>query len=315
MLRADLHVHSCHSLQSGNLKFLKSRDCYSRPEDVYRVAKSRGMDLVTITDHDSIQGGVAFLDGHPEAEDFFLSEEVSCRFPGTDLEVHLGAYGVTERVHADVQRLRGNVFDVAAALTEAGVFFSLNHLLHFYRNQVPVREYLTLLEHVPALETRNGTMLPAHNALVARVAEGWRRGARPLASVAGSDAHTLRRIGSTWTAAPGPTAGDFLGNLALGHGIVGGAHGSALCVAVDAYAVIGSYVASLLGRGPADHTLRERLAFLAFSVASAPAQFLPMAITAAGKIAERRQVREVSVALAAQLETIAPPVQGIEAQA
>ena len=39
-LRADLHVHSCFSVNNRELPFLKSRDCYSRPEDVYRVAKA-----------------------------------------------------------------------------------------------------------------------------------------------------------------------------------------------------------------------------------------------------------------------------------
>ena len=37
-----------------------------------------------------------------------------------------------------VQPLRRNVFDVAACLREAGVFFALNHLLFFYRGQVPL---------------------------------------------------------------------------------------------------------------------------------------------------------------------------------
>ena len=82
--RADLHVHSWHSLQSGNLTFLQSRDCYSSPEDVYRTAKARGMDLVTITDHDSIDGCLEFLDRHPDATDFIVGEEVSCRLPDGD---------------------------------------------------------------------------------------------------------------------------------------------------------------------------------------------------------------------------------------
>jgi predicted metal-dependent phosphoesterase TrpH len=42
-LRADLHVHSRASTQTGNMRFLKSRDCYSSPEDVYRRAKAHGM--------------------------------------------------------------------------------------------------------------------------------------------------------------------------------------------------------------------------------------------------------------------------------
>ena len=148
-LRADLHVHSCHSLESGNLRFLKSRDCYSRPQDVYRVAKARGMDLVTITDHDSIGGCLEYLDRNPDAKDFFISEEVSCRLPQGDVEVHLGVYGMDERLHRELQPLRRDVFEVTARLREAGVFFVLNHLLHFYRRQLPLDAYLRLLDEVP----------------------------------------------------------------------------------------------------------------------------------------------------------------------
>ena len=52
------------------MRFLKSRDCYSAPEDVYRVAKARGMDLVTLTDHDTIDGCLEFLSAHPDAPGF-----------------------------------------------------------------------------------------------------------------------------------------------------------------------------------------------------------------------------------------------------
>jgi predicted metal-dependent phosphoesterase TrpH len=311
-LRADLHVHSSHSRQSGNLRFLKSRDCYSPPEDVYRVAKSRGMDLVTITDHDSIDGCLAFLDAHPDAPDFFVSEEVSCRFPDSRLEVHLGVYGLSERLHRELQPLRDNVFDVVAALKDAGVFFSLNHLLHFYRRQVPLHDYLRLVDEVPAMETRNGTMLPAHNDLVARIAAARRR---PLAGVGGSDAHTLKRIGRTWTEAPGTGVADFLHNLASGRSAVAGAHGSAGCVATDAYSVIGSYVASLLGFGPRDHGVVHRAGCLAFSALSVPVQFLPLAIAYAGKRAERREVRRVASELRPHLERLGAGHDTVEASA
>src|SRR4029079_15443469 len=92
-LRADLHVHTCHSKVSGTLPFLGSRDCYSKAADVYRVAKARGMDLVAITDHDSIGGSLELLNALPDARDVIVGEEVSCRLPDGDIEVHLGVYG------------------------------------------------------------------------------------------------------------------------------------------------------------------------------------------------------------------------------
>ena len=62
MLRADLHVHTWHSGYNHDLPFLKSRDCFADPLAVYRAAKARGMDLVAITDHDSIDGGLELLE-------------------------------------------------------------------------------------------------------------------------------------------------------------------------------------------------------------------------------------------------------------
>jgi predicted metal-dependent phosphoesterase TrpH len=311
LLRADLHVHSCHSIESGNLRFLKSRDCYSRPEAVYRTAKARGMDVVTITDHDSIRGCLELLERRPDTTDVFVSEEISCRFPGTDIQVHLGAYGLAEGLHRDLQPLRGNVFEVAAALRDAGVFFSLNHLFHFYRGQIPLLDYLRLLHEVPALETRNGTMLPAHNELAARIAARG-SGDGPMGAVGGSDAHTLRRVGRTWTEAPGATARDFLQSLAKRQGRVGGAHGTAGEIARDAYGVIGAYVGSLMGIGPRDHSAWHRAGCLLFAAVSLPAQFLPLAIAKRGKRAERREVRRASIQLAEWLDS--PASRPAEAQ-
>ena len=300
-LRADLHVHSCHSKVSGTMPFLGSRDCYSAPADVYRVAKARGMDLVALTDHDSIDGALELLDARPDAPDIIIGEEVSCLWPGVNLPVHIAAYGITESLHRELQTLRRNVFDVTACLRQAEVFFSLNHLLHFYRGQIPFDDYLRLLDEVPAVEARNGTMRAAHNTLVESIAE--RRSASspgsPLGMVAGSDAHTLRRVGLTWTTAPGSTRADFMLSLRQGLGRPGGLHGTAATVAGDAYGVIGRYLAALAGRGPRDLAPLRHAACIAFAGVSLPFQFLPLAIAVAGKTRERREVARAMAHLAA----------------
>jgi predicted metal-dependent phosphoesterase TrpH len=298
-MKADLHVHSWFSKDNGNLPFLRSRDCYSSPDAVYRTARARGMDLVTITDHDTLDGCLDFLDRHPDAADFIPAEEVSCRFPDGDIEVHLGVYGMTEALHRDLQPLRGNVFEVTARLRAAGVFFSLNHLLHFYRRQAPLDAYLRLLAEVPALEARNGAMSPAHNTLVEQCA----RAASPaLAAIGGSDAHTLRRIGRTWTEVPGARdAAAFMQGLRDGACRPGGDHGDTWALAGDVYGVVFKYIASLAGAGPRDHRAIERLACGAFSVVSAPFQFIPLLIAAMTKARERRIVAYATRALAPRL--------------
>jgi predicted metal-dependent phosphoesterase TrpH len=296
MMRADLHVHTLHSTRSGNMRFLRSRDCYSRPIDVYRCAKSRGMDLIAITDHDSIDGALELAGSVEHPDEVIIGEEVSCWH--RDIQVHLGVYGMTEALHRDIQPLRRNAFDVIACLRSAGVFFSLNHLLHFYRGQAPLAEYLRLLEEVPALEVRNGAMLPAHNQLIEEIVS--RRAARnqaTLAAIGGSDAHTLRRVGRTWTEAPGRNREEFLESLKRGLGRPGGDHGGASAVACDTYGVICSFIASLMGLGPRDHAGWHRAGCLAFSGVSLPLQFLPLAIALAAKRAEGDAVRRVTAEL------------------
>jgi predicted metal-dependent phosphoesterase TrpH len=292
VLRADMHVHTRHSRVNGNIPFLRSRHCYSDPLDVYRIAKSRGMDVVTITDHDSIDGWIELLSRRSGHSDILPGEEVSCWYPDTALEIHLGVYGLTEAVHRDLQPLRRNAFEVMAYLRSANIFFAFNHPFHFFRHQVPLEEYSRLFLLAPAVEVRNGTMLPSHNALVADVWQRVRGAGAPV--VAGSDAHTTRRIARTWTEAPGRSAADFLEALRSGAGCAAGAHGGPLAVAGDAYGVVARYSASIFGRGPKDHSGWHRAVCAACVVASPPAQFLPLAIAWKGKRSERRIVDELT---------------------
>ena len=230
-----------------------------------------------------------------------VGEEVSCRHG--NIEVHLGVYGMTESLHRQIQPLRRNAVEVIACLRDAGIFFSLNHLLHFYRGQAPLQDYLRLIDDVPALEVRNGAMLSAHNLLIERVASGWNAGNHQsrMGMIGGSDAHTLRRVGRTWTEAPGRNREEFLESLRCGLGRPGGDHGGAPTVAGDTYGVIRRFMGSLLGLGPRDHAGAHRAACLAFAGLSLPFQFLPMAIALAGKRGEAGAVRAVNAQIGSLL--------------
>src|SRR5215213_353638 len=54
--RVDLHCHSTASAESklGVQRALGLPECATPPQEVYDLAKRRGMDFVTITDHDTI---------------------------------------------------------------------------------------------------------------------------------------------------------------------------------------------------------------------------------------------------------------------
>src|ERR1700692_3930946 len=123
-MRCDLHVHSLHSgtLPVAILRhfFLES---YSAPKDVYSMLRKRGMDLVTLTDHDSI-GGAEFLRRFPN---FFVSEEATCRMP-SGTTIHIGIYGITERNPIEIQRRRNDLVSLLVYLTEKRILFSVNHV-------------------------------------------------------------------------------------------------------------------------------------------------------------------------------------------
>ena len=222
------------------------------------------------------------------------------------VEVHFGTWGMTEVAHRELQPLRGNALEVAAYLRAAGIFFAFNHPFHFYQGQLPLERYLELLvDAAPAIETRNGAMLPEHNHLAAALARS-----RGRFVVGGSDAHTLRRVGTTWTAAPGATRDEFLANVAAGRGRVGGVHGGTFQLAADIYGVIAQYWLSLAGLRRHEITVPRRILGASFSLATLPGEFVPLIVAARSKRRESRWVASSAAALGvAAKAAVRPPVE------
>src|SRR3954467_6408942 len=141
MKRADLHCHSRFSI----FKYFRranTRDCYNAPEDVYRVAKERGMSFVTLTDHDSIDGAVYFLNKYPDTKDFFIGEEIETYFPETGQRIHVGAWGISEAQHREVSRLRKNIRELVPYLKSEKMLFGVNHLFQNYRMKNIAAKYI-----------------------------------------------------------------------------------------------------------------------------------------------------------------------------
>jgi len=193
------------------------RESYNQPEAVYARLKELGMDLVTITDHDSIDAAEA-LRRHP---DFFLSEEVTCRMPdGT--QIHLGVYDIADRDHLEIQRRAGDFLSLVAYLRERRVLFSANHVFSSLTGPRRLADFDWLTTFVPAFETRNGLM-PAVNNKQARRFAKWNR----KISVGGSDAHALASVGNAWTEVSGARSKrEFFDGVRAGRARALGADGS-----------------------------------------------------------------------------------------
>ena len=153
--RADMHVHSTASQFSklGIQRSLQLPECATPPEEVYELAKRRGMDFVTITDHDTIDGALAI----DHLQDTFISEELTVWFKGEPQAVHVLCYGITPDDHAWLQAHNNDVETCAAYLSSHEITAALAH--PFYAVQAPLnaRHRRRLARLFPIWETRNGS--------------------------------------------------------------------------------------------------------------------------------------------------------------
>jgi len=226
-MRCDLHVHTTGSGMCNTPGLTRvCKESYNEPEDVYRVCKQRGMSVVTVTDHDSIDA-VEVLRKYP---DFFLSEEVTVGMP-SGTEMHLGVYGISEKDHAQIQRRRNDFIALMMYLTERKLFFSVNHVFSGLTGRRDEEDYNWFASYSPAFEIRNGQMCPEANGHAEKLAKTWGK-----VGTAGSDSHTLSGVALTYTQVPGArTVEEFFQGLRTGRGIAHGEHGAYGKLTVDIF--------------------------------------------------------------------------------
>jgi glycosyltransferase involved in cell wall biosynthesis/predicted metal-dependent phosphoesterase TrpH len=216
-----MHCHSTASQLSrlGVQRSLGLPECATPPQEVYELAKRRGMDFVTITDHDTIAGCLE-LDGHP---DCFVSEELTARFAGEPQAVHVLCYGITPGDHEWLQANSGDVEACAAYLHENGIACALAH--PFFNVAAPLtrRHRRRLSELFPIWEVRNGSRAAELN-MPAAIYVDTHGGT----GIGGSDDHAGVDVGRTFTEVPATkTPEEFLRHLRRGDAEAGGEQGSA----------------------------------------------------------------------------------------
>ncbi len=142
-VRIDLHVHSKFSKRPSQwvLKKLGCPESFTDPHNIYRIAKAKGMDLVTITDHNTIDGVLEIA----HLPDVFISEEITTYFPEDGCKVHVLAYGITERHHGEIQKIRENIFDLAAYLRSERIVHAVAHPLYGVNERLTAAHFEKML--------------------------------------------------------------------------------------------------------------------------------------------------------------------------
>jgi glycosyltransferase involved in cell wall biosynthesis/predicted metal-dependent phosphoesterase TrpH len=219
--RADLHCHSTASQLSklGVQRALGLPECATPPEEVLELALARGMDFVTITDHDTIDGALRIADD-PRV---FVSVELTCEFREEPQAVHVLCWGITPDQFAHLQERSNCVESVAEYLGEHEIANALAH--PFYAVEAPLtpRHRRRLAQLFPVWEVRNGSRarelnLPAYVYIETHGGTG----------VGGSDDHAGVDIGRTFTETPAcATPEELLAHIRGGRATARGDQGSA----------------------------------------------------------------------------------------
>ena len=138
-MKIDLHVHSKYSVRPSQwiLQKLGCPECFTEPAEVYRIARQKGMDLVTITDHNNISGSAEIA----HLPDTFISEEVTTYFPDDGCKAHVLVYDINDAIHREIQKVRENIFDFVDYLARTGIVHVLAHPLYSVNDKLTIEHF------------------------------------------------------------------------------------------------------------------------------------------------------------------------------
>lgn len=274
LIKMDTH---CHSRASSApvvpaLGLIGCPECYTEPEAAYGVARERGMDLFTLTDHDTIAGAMELIERGFAG--VCVGEEVTSYFPDDGCKVHVLVWTHTPQQHEQIRRLglRRDAYALAAWLYEQNLPHALAHPLygqnipttraHLDRCAILFKNFEVLNgahsgTHAAALEGYLGRLTPGR--MLAMVQERGREPLWPRAwekgRTGGSDDHGAINIGRAWTAVPANavpagagamTPREFFQHVMAGRCAPGGEGGHASVLAHQLAAVAARYAAKAL---------------------------------------------------------------------
>ncbi|MEO0511607.1 MAG: glycosyltransferase [Planctomycetota bacterium] len=217
--RIDAHAHTRASDGPvfAALGLIGVPECYSEPEAVYDQAMARGMELVTITDHDTVDGAMELVERGFER--FIPGEEVTVYFPEDRCKLHVTVWGITPELHEEIakERLNDDVYRFAAWLRDRDLAHALAHPVYIQNRRLSLWHLERCALLFRAFELINGAHSSQHVAGVERMLD-WlsperiralteKHQLKPLwdrswvkGMTGGSDDHGLLNVGRTFTA-------------------------------------------------------------------------------------------------------------------
>ncbi|HEX4083682.1 MAG TPA: glycosyltransferase [Chthoniobacteraceae bacterium] len=287
--KVDLHVHSRFSNRSPEwlLRRFDVPDSYTDPRKLHAILRERGMDFVTITDHDRIDGclEIAGLPG------VFISEQVTTWFPEDRCQVHILIWGLNEAQHREIFRIRENIYDLQKYLAGENLAHAVAHPLYrldekFARRHV--ERLLLLFRHFEGLNGLRDAMLSDlaqelfasltpekmealanEHSLQPTHEEPWKK-----VLVAGSDDHSGMYPAKAWTETPRTgSVPELLQHLRAGRVMMAGEGGTPLALSHGVYKVLYSFIREKIQRGSSESSDLIEKVFSRFMEGRDPTEF------------------------------------------
>lgn len=227
MAKADLHVHSVYSEHPAEwfLQRLGAGESYTEPDFIYKTMKQRGMDFVTITDHNSIEGALLLKDKYPK--DIIIGDEATTYFPEDGCKIHVLLYGLTQEQFREIQRIRTNIYNFRDYLKENKIVYSVAHATYSVNGKLNYEHLEKLILLFDVFEGLNGGRNDMHNDTWTGVLQNLnqehidrmyeKHNIEPMSDTpwikgitAGSDDHAGIFMGETYTEAEARTPEQFL---------------------------------------------------------------------------------------------------------
>lgn len=163
MKKIDFHVHSKFSEHPSEwfLQRLGAAESYTEPDFIFKTAKERGMDFVTITDHNRIEGSLLLKNKYPD--EVITGMEATTYFPEDGCKVHILLFGINEKQFQEIQRIRKNIYEFREYLKEEKIAHSVAHPIYSVNGKLSVDHLEKLILLFDVFEGRNGGRSKVHN--------------------------------------------------------------------------------------------------------------------------------------------------------
>lgn len=165
-MKIDLHVHSAFSKRPSQwiLQKISCPESFTDPLQVYRTAREKGMSMVTLCDHNTIDGALEIA----HLPDTFISEEITTYFPEDRCKAHVLALNITEAQHLEIQKLRQNIIDLTAYLNREKIVHIQAHPLYAVNDRLTLDHFEQMLLLFKNFEL-NGSRNDHQNQVLSRV--------------------------------------------------------------------------------------------------------------------------------------------------